>query len=69
MKRQLPKQKAIAILEKHGVQDSMKNVLQIIELIPTGDDKIYWYKVKSYLELLYKEAVNKEKEFYNTISD
>ena len=53
-------------MQRHGVDDSEKNVLQILELVQTEEDRKYWLLVKSYLDSLMKAEKDKEKKYYNS---
>jgi hypothetical protein len=65
--RKIPaNQKAVLLMQRHGVDDSEKNVLQILELVQTEEDRKYWLLVKSYLDSLMKAEKDKEKKYYNS---
>ena len=53
-------------MQRHGVDDSEKNVLQILELVQAEEDRKYWLLVKSYLDFLMKGEKEKEKKYYNS---
>jgi len=54
-------------MQRHGVDDSEKNVLQILELVQTDEERKYWLLVKSHLEFLLNDERVKMKKFYNTL--
>lgn len=66
MKKIPAKEKAVLLMQRHGVDDSVKNVLQILELVQTEEDRKYWLLVKSYLDFLMKGEKEKEKKYYTS---
>lgn len=66
MKKIPAKEKAVLLMQRHGVDDSVKNVLQILELVQNEEDRKYWLLVKSYLDFLMKGEKEKEKKYYNS---
>lgn len=66
MKKISAKEKASQFIEKHGISDSMKNVIQILELVSSEEDRNYWILVKSHLDFLVKEIQAKERKHYRS---
>lgn len=66
MKKIPAKQKAVLFMKRHGVDDSEKNVIQILEFMQTEEDRKYWLLVKSHLEFLRSEERAKTKKYYNS---
>jgi len=60
------KEKAALFMQRHGSEDAKKNVLQILELIQTEDERNYWILVKSHLDFLIKESLVKKKIYYSS---